>query len=96
MESARVDVELTTDDRDILDASMFSIACRCCRSSTPVGIDGVGVKSLAVIGEMIFAAVMRYCERGVLNAALTGVCGTSLAEGTESTFENAVRGDGES
>lgn len=71
MESARVEAELTTDARESL-VSISSMACRCCRSSTPVGSAGV-VALLDGTGETSFALVIRYCDRAVLSGALTGV-----------------------
>lgn len=84
MESARVDVELMTDERDMR-VSSSSNARRCCSSSAP----RMG-ESSDVCGATSFALVMRCGVRGVpmLSAALMGVCGTSLADGTPS-----MRGD---
>lgn len=79
IESARVDVELTTDARDIRESSS-SRARFCCRSSAPPG--WVGVDSLLPMGgDTIFALVIRYCERAVLRGAVIGVCGRSLDGG---------------
>ena len=79
IESARVEVVMTDDMEMRLPESVWSSlrARACCASRWPAAaLLPVWIAALWLVrGDTSFALVMRYGVRGVLRAALRGVCG---------------------